>query len=406
METRTFKEKTILVDPAANRGKNYDFTEDSIAHECNHIFWHQPCQKMQTVHRERMALAGLDCDLETILLENNEQEELKLIERQARALTPRVRMPAAQVTKVARGYQRENMRHYGNSGRAAEKRIGQTAVFFGSSKVATKNRLHETGNRDVEGILVHCNGHYLPRHSWSRTLQYGETYSIESSQLTELRSREPVLNALLAYEAAVYVDGFVCMNDPQYVTSGKWGRQLTPRALNDRSRCCLLFRIHREREDNEYTYGVLNSIDKRGMEHVSFDISSVSSVLEEAEIARGIRKNLPDEFLETLEGYIRALDISKNQLAAVTTMDEDRLKNIRRNKVKSVSFDEVFLLGLGLGLQPEELDDLMEKSTAKFDRSERCSIVRVLYRKLYEYPVTTFNEALIACNQDPLSNAS
>lgn len=79
---------------------------------------------------------------------------------------------------------------------------------------------------------------------------------------------------------------------------------------------------------------------------------------------------------------------------------------MRVYKVKIVSFDEVILLGLGLGLQPEELDDLMEKSTAKFDRSERCSIVRVLYRKLYEYPVTTFNEALIACNQDPLSNAS
>jgi hypothetical protein len=68
-----------------------------------------------------------------------------------------------------------------------------------------------------------------------------------------------------------------------------------------------------------------------------------------------------------------------------------------------VRLEEVVAIGLGLGLQPEEINDLVEKSPAKFDRSERSVIMKILIRKLYEYPVTTFNEALVACHQEPLT---
>lgn len=403
---KLIKDKTILIDPAANVGARRNFTEDSIVHECCHIFWHQPFQKLQLIHREYMEIAASDSDLETILHEDSENTDLSHVERQARAMTPRIRMPAVQTAILAQHYHQENNRAYYNSGRAAEKTVSQVAAFYGTSKESTKNRLKELGDREVDGILVYCNGHYLPRHSWSTALSHGQSYSIERAGLNELIQREPVLKALMSYEVFVYVDGFVCINDTQYVTTGKWGRKLTPCALKDVSRCCLLFSIHKEREDNEYTYGVLNSIDKRGMEHVAFDISSAASILDEAKVIKGIRRNLPDEFLETLEGYIRAHDISKNQLAEVTTIDVDRLSNIRRNKVKNISLDEVIVLGVGLGLQPEEIDDLVEKSPAKYDRSERCIIIRILTRKLYQYPVTTFNEAMVACGQEPLTYPS
>lgn len=400
---KTIKGKTILIDPAANVGTKRNFTEDSIVHECCNIFWHQPFQKLQLIHREYMEEAAMDCDLETILHEDSEHTDLNHVERQARAMTPRVRMPAAQTTILAQQCQQENNCNYYNSGRAAEKTVSQVAAFYGTSKEATKNRLKELGDKTVNGILVYCNGHYLPRHSWSTTLKHVETYSIERDVLSELIQREPVLKALMSYEMFVYVDGFVCINDTQYVTTGKWGRKLTSCALKDVSRCCLLFSIHKDREENEYTYGVLNSIDKRGMEHVAFNVSSVASILDEAKIVKGIRRNLPDEFLETLEGYISAHNISKNQLAEVTTIDADRLTNIRRNKVKNISLDEVIVLGVGLGLQPEEIDDLVEKSPAKYDRSERSVIIRILTRRLYQYPVTTFNEAMVACGQEPLT---
>lgn len=400
---KPIKGKTILIDPAANVGTKRNFTEDSIIHECCHIFWHQPFQKLQMIHREYMEQAVPDLDLETILHEDYENADLNHVERQARAMTPRVRMPAMQTAVLAQQYHQENNRIYYNSGRASEKTVSQIVAFFGTSKESTKNRLKELGNSAVNGILVYCNGHYLPRHSWSTALNHGETYSIERVALDELIQRESVLEALMSYEVFIYVDGFVCINDSRYVTIGKWGRNLTSCALKDVSRCCLMFSVHKEREDNEYTYGVLNNIDKRGMEHAEFDVKSVASILDEAKVIKGIRRNLPDEFLETLEEYIHTMGISKNQLAEVTTMDEDRISNIRRNRVKNISLDEVIVLGVGLGLQPEEIDDLVEKSPAKYDRSERCIIIRILTRRLYQYPVTTFNEAMVACGQTPLT---
>ena len=403
---KPIKGKTILIDPAANKGTKRNFTEDSIVHECCHIFWHQPFQKLQLIHREYMENAAMDCDLEAILHEDTEHTDLSHVERQARAMTPRIRMPAVQTAVLAQQYHQENNRVYYNSMRAVEKTVSQIAAFYGTSKESTKNRLKELGDSEVDGILVYCNGHYLPRHSWSTVLNHGESYSIERSALDELLQKDFVLKALMSYEVFIYVDGFVCINDTQYVTTGKWGRKLTSCALKDVSRCCLLFSVHKEREDNEYTYGVLNSIDKRGMEHAAFDISCVASILEEENVVKGIRRNLPDEFLDTLEGYISAHNISKNQLAEVTTIDADRLSNIRRNKVKNISLDEVIVLGVGLGLQPEEIDDLVEKSPAKYDRSERCIIIRILTRRLYQYPVTTFNEAMVACGQEPLTYPS
>ena len=400
---QTIKDKTILIDPAANKGTSRDFTEDTIMHECVHIYWHQPFQKLQMIHRERLEDAGLNCDLETLLQKNADNDDLNQAEKQARKLAPRNRMPAVQTAILAQQYQQENDRHYYNHGRAVEKTISQVAAFLGTSKEITRNRLKELGNNDVNGVLVYCNDGYLPRHSWSTQLQNGESYSVESNLFYDLMKRDPILNALMKYEVFVYVDGFVCINDPLYITVGKSGRHLKSYALKDVSRCCLKFSIHRDHDETEYTYGAFNSIDKRGMSHITFDVSSVASILNEANVVKGIRKNLPDEFLETLEGYIRALNISKNQLAEITTLDEDRLNNIRRNKVKNISLDEVVVIGVGLGLQPEEIDDLVDKSPTKYDRSDRTIIIRILIRKLYKYPVTTFNEAMVACGQKPLT---
>lgn len=157
---KTIKGKTILIDPAANVGTKRNFTEDTIVHEYCHIFWHQPFQKLQLIHREYMEEAAMDCDLETILHEDSENNDLSHVERQARAMTPRFRMPTAQTAALAQQYHQENNRIYYNSGRAAERTVSQIAAFYGTSKEATKNRLKELGDSEVDGILVYCNGHY------------------------------------------------------------------------------------------------------------------------------------------------------------------------------------------------------------------------------------------------------
>ena len=406
METRIFKEKTILVDPAANRGKNYDFTEDSIAHECNHIFWHQPCQKMQSVHRQRMECAGLSCDLETILHEEGEREELRTIERQARAMTPRVRMPAAQTAILTQQYQQANDQRYYNHGMAVEKTISQVAAFFGTSKETTRNRQKELGNTAVNGVLVHCNGGYLPRHSWSGELRYNESYSIESDVLNALRANDPVLNVLLSHELFVYVDGFVCLNHPDYITFGKRGRSLTPGALKDVGRCCLKFTIHHEHEDNEFTYGVLNNIDKRGMASAELSQTAIDEVLQRAATRYDLPLKIREEFLFTIKKNMEIVGLTEGQLQEMSMIEENRFHKILRGAVKGVTVGEVVAIGLSLGMTPEEIIDLVDKSPAKWENCLYHEIIKVFIHEYYRETVHTFNLALIACNQPPLVDES
>ena len=100
---------------------------------------------------------------------------------------------------------------------------------------------------------------------------------------------------------------------------------------------------------------------------------------------------------------IKECGYSVNDLADTTYIDSERIKNIRRGKTKHISLEEVVALGLGLGLQPEEIYDLVEKSPVKKFNNKRHNIIYVLIRKYYMYPIDTFNQALLDLDEEPLT---
>ena len=334
------------------------------------------------VHNERLQCAGLDCDLETLILDNSEREDLRVIERQARGMTPRVRMPAGYFMMQERQFQQENDRRFFNHGRAVEKTTAQLAVYFGTSKECTRNRQKELGNTDVNGVLVFCNGHYLPRHSWSAELRYNESYSIESDVLNTLRLSDPLLSVILSYELFVYVDGFVCLNRPDYVTVGKWGRKLTPKALKDVSVCCLKFTIHNEHEDNEFTYGVLNNIDKRKMASAELSQAAIDEIFQRAMTSYDLPLKIREEFIYTIKKNMEIVGLTEGQLQEMAMIEENRLHKILRGTIKGVTVGEVVAIGLSLGMTPEEIIDLVDKSPAKW---ENCLYHEIIKAFLHEY---------------------
>ena len=211
-----------------------------------------------------------------------------------------------------------------------------------------------------------------------------------------------MLQRLLAYEAFVYADGFVCLNEPRYVINGKCGRQLTSRALKDVSRCCLRFTIHQEYDESEYTYGVLNNIDKRKMETASLSREELNRVMNEALVNYDLPLKIREDFFHTIEKHKQELGMSESQFADVTLIDADRLRDIQRGKVKNPTVGEVVAMGLGLGMQPEEIIDLVDKSPAKWDYSFYHTLIKTLLRVMYQETVAAFNAALIELGEEPL----
>ena len=139
-KTQTIGSKTILIDPAANRGQYYDKTADTIIHECIHAFENPFGMEFVRLMHDELDRRAWNTDLESLVLNNANCSEFRRVEWTARAMTPRLRMPSDHVLFVFNGYQGVNRAHFHNSDRATEKSIADTAKFFGTSKKGVKRK--------------------------------------------------------------------------------------------------------------------------------------------------------------------------------------------------------------------------------------------------------------------------
>ena len=393
--------KTILIDRYANIQNGYDSTEDTIAHEIIHIYEHYLFYGLQKVYSDSLGVVGLDID--KLSYDNRCSEPVEWIERQARAMTMRLRMPINTVAYKFAEFHKYNLLRTNDKLTVLELTVCDIASFFGVSKTSAKNRLLSIGVTDVRGVLVYCDGRYVPNHKWSRETAYNQTYTIDSAHLTEMCIFDPMIKALLDLELFVYAEGHVCFNDDRYITKTAGGYTLTEYAHFNIDKCCLLFERIYEKTEYGYQYGTLNRVDKRGMAAYTVGKDAINEVLEEVEYLQKIPRGLPEEFIATLDHHIKECGYSVNDLADTTYIDSERIKNIRRGKTKHISLEEVVALGLGLGLQPEEIYDLVEKSPVKKFNNKRHNIIYVLIRKYYMYPIDTFNQALLDLDEEPLT---
>ena len=395
------KGKTILIDKQANLVNGHDTTEETIAHECTHIYEHYPFFGLQKMYADELGFVGLD--INKLMYDNKSSEPVQWVERQARAMTLRLMMPIKSVAEKYIEYLEKNKKRTSDFLQMQEYIICDIADYFGVTKQAAKKRLISLGLNFVRGILVYCDGKYVPNHMWAANTDRNTTYTIDKKSLAELCEADTKLKMILELEMFVYAEGHVCINEERFVKKENGSYTLTKLGRYCIGSCCLAFERKYETTEYEYQYGALSRIDKRGMTTFVLGKDAISNVYDEAEIMQDIPRGLPEEFIETLEEHIEKSGYSAKDLADTTYLNSERIKNIRKGKVKMVYFEEVVALGIGLGLQPEEIYDLVEKSTAKKRNTFRHNAIYVLVRKYYSYTIDTINQALIALNEEPLT---
>ena len=395
--------KTILIDRDANIQNGYDSTEDTIAHEIIHIYEHYLFYGLQKVYSDSLGVVGLDID--KLSYDNRCSEPVEWIERQARAMTMRLRMPINTVAYKFAEFHKYNLLRTNDKLTVLELTVCDIASFFGVSKTSAKNRLLSIGVTDVRGVLVYCDGRYVPNHMWAADTDHNTTFTIDKKSLDILCESDTRLKMILELEMFVYAEGHVCINEERFVKKINGSYSLTKLGRCCIDRCCLAFERKYECVEYEYQYGALNHIDKRGMTAFVLGKDSISNVYDEAEIMQDIPRGLPEEFIETLEEHIEKSGYSAKDLADTTYIDSERIRKIRKRKVQFVSLEEVVALGIGLGLQPEQIYDLVDKSTDKKRNTFRHNVIYVLVRKYYMYPIDTINHALLDLNEEPLTKA-
>lgn len=131
-DVKSFKSKTVLIDPVAVKKTNIGCRNNTIAHECVHWYKHRYYYKMQKLSLPRYAKY---CRCRVDQLPESTDEEA-IIESQAIGIAPRILMPKNTFVEVSEylgiSYGKDNSRA-----------ICALADFFNVSKQSVEIRLEE-----------------------------------------------------------------------------------------------------------------------------------------------------------------------------------------------------------------------------------------------------------------------
>lgn len=131
-DTKIFKAKTVLIDPAAVKKTNTGCRNNTIAHECVHWYKHRYYYKMQELSLPKCA-KYCKCRIDQLL---GSTDEDNIMESQAIGIAPRILMPENTFVEVAE--------HLGISyGKDNRRAISTLADFFAVSKQSAQIRLEE-----------------------------------------------------------------------------------------------------------------------------------------------------------------------------------------------------------------------------------------------------------------------
>lgn len=142
-DTKSFKAKTVLIDPEAVKKTNTGCRNNTIAHECVHWYKHRYYYKMQKFSLPRYAKY---CKCRVDQLPESTDEE-NIMESQAIGIAPRILMPKNTFVEAA-----EHLGvAYGKDNRSA---ICTLADFFDVSKQSVEIRLEELRSISIAHCLI------------------------------------------------------------------------------------------------------------------------------------------------------------------------------------------------------------------------------------------------------------
>lgn len=363
-ETGMVAEGTVLYDTShGNAGR----ISNTIIHECFH--WYK--------HKHYFALKKLLKSDQTVY--GDTKTTRYWLERQAKAITPRILMPKEMFLKKAQALI-EDWQTYSQLGYLSilEHVISELANFFQVSKQSVKIRLVELGFREVKGVLEYIDGTYLPLFAFGDTeLKNNQTFSISLADLERLMDEDESFAQVLRSGLYVYIESHLVMNLPQFVKKDRKGHLvLTEEARYHLDECALLFEYQRsDGVSKEITYQdfVLN---RAQFSNISFELvyhngyenstkeKQEQALLKQLEEEDAIYNKLSNDFEASMQVIKKWRQVTYKEIGEELYFSE---KQIRRLFKGDGSLELFILICVYLNLPPSISMHLLEKSKWKLD---------------------------------------
>ena len=419
---RKAKRGTMYIDPRVYFEKTYGTVNSTIAHECYHWYRHQPYHALMKMIGAKDGVGKvIKCAIQTNRKDTEKWKAMDWLEWQANNVALHILMPI-QTCKIT--IDRLIAEYTGNlQGRerliGLENVIDDLAEYYGVSKQAAKARMLQLGYSDVEGVYTYVNGHYIDQYAFDKeSLGSGQTYTISATDLFKAYGCNKNFRNLIDSGKAIYVDGHLCINNPEFVESdGNGGCRLTQYALSHIDECCFVFDIGYVYESSyqglkTYTQFLTKVDPQLTARECSYDPTNphnkaLNALMDEAVKNASRQRTLPGSFAETLVALMKDRKLSNRQLADLSLVGEKTIQRIRNNEEYPTTKQTVLALCVGMSLSPADAEDFFNKSDFKLNtKKPEDYIYKCVLGACAENSIYAVNEMLESHGVTPLGSSA
>lgn len=413
------KRGTMYIDPRVYYEKSFGSVNFTIAHECYHWYRHQPYHALMKMIGARDGLGkAIKCAIQTTRKGNEKWTAVDWLEWQANSVALHILMPY-QTSKIKID---ELMREYVDSASTTDKAhglevvINKVADYYGVSRQAAKNRMHQLGYTVVDGVYNYVNGRYVPQFSFrSDSIGRNQTYTISATDLFKAYCSDKKFREIIDSGKAVYVDGHLCLNRPEYIELDEQGvAHMTPYALAHVDECCYIFNtgyVYDSVYQNHYTQYLTHKAAALTAQECSYDANNphntaLNAMMDAAAKDSNALRRHPGSFADTLAQMMKEHGTSVTKLANLSLVGEKTIQRLRNDEEYPTTKQTVLGLCVGMRLTPPEAEALFEKSDFKLNTTKaedyvyKCILGSCAYNSIY-----AINEMLEAHGFKPLGSS-
>ena len=390
---------TIVVnDSAVNNGK------DPVFHECFHYCEHQLFFQLQKLHNN-----DINCltKWKSVKLEEGKRSPIEWIEWQARYGGQCLQVPRMMLRKRV-NEELESLSglntHMGHKLQTVGRKL---AKEFSAYNYQIRNRMIQTGYGAAKGALNFVVDDYISPFAFSLDECRGnQTFVITPKEMLDEYVRNEDFRAIIDTGRYIYVDGHVCINDPEYVVKQGNKLKLTEWANAHVDQCCLRFvRTYYRDQQTHYVYGQLNSDEEYNGRNLTLSASERAPQLyQRAMETSRMLTELPHTFHETFAKLMDLYRIKVEKLAEETLLSERSITRYRTKEADDYSVDKVAVLCVGMHLDPLFSLDLMRKAGILLRNTPADLVINAVLMGMHQYSVQEVSRYLKDCGYPRIKN--
>lgn len=406
---------TLVVDPIAEMEFTEGARNNTIIHECYHWFRHRKAFALQKMCNPDINSIEYTRAFRPV----DKSSDVSWMERQARAMAPRILMPSAAMKVKIEDLTRELSNVYRDSSyvEILQLVIPELSRFFGVSQISAQIRMIEMGYTAAIGINNYVDGHYVPPHSASKrgAIDINQTFTLSDIEAVFQSVADRRLLEALPTGKYAFVENHYVLNHPKYIMQNLHGRTvLTPYARTHMEECALIFdrvpKNEKEYDTDAILYCVLNrdsrfSIEftyRLGTDPGSLDDGDYLRLKEENQAVVETINNMKLDLASALKAAQKYSGLTQEQIANNAHLSRQAVSDYMRKNNTGITKPTLVKLCIGMSLPWVISEELFKRAGYTFTYSEQDLAYKQLLTSMSFRTIPECNEYLRHCDVELL----